>query len=237
MTPSQMDTDLHPGIANFAYFSMEIALDAEMPTYSGGLGVLAGDTLRSAADLHLPMVAVSLLHRKGYFHQTLDPQGNQSETPETWDPAVDLQHLPVTAVVSIEERQVEIGVWRYSITGATGHWVPVYLLDTCSSRNSPFDAALTDCLYGGDDHYRLCQEAVLGIGGCLILEKLGYQQIKSFHMNEGHSALLGLALLERQMEAAGPNASAAEAIDIVRRRCVFTTHTPVPAGNNRSLST
>ena len=233
MTPNQIETDLHPRMASVAYFSMEIALHAEIPTYSGGLGVLAGDTLRSAADLQLPMVAVSLLHRKGYFRQTLDPQGNQSESPETWDPVVHLEHLPVTAVVLVEGRHVEIGVWRYAVRGVSGHVVPVYLLDTCSSVNSPFDAALTDCLYGGDDHYRLCQEAVLGIGGCLILEKLGYEQIKSFHMNEGHSALLGLALLEREMEAAAPNTSAANAIDIVRRRCVFTTHTPVPAGNDR----
>jgi starch phosphorylase len=220
--------------ARVAYFSMEIALESSMPTYSGGLGVLAGDTIRSAADLEVPMVAVSLLHRQGYFYQRLDAQGRQSEEPVVWSVDDFLESLPERASVEIEGRSVQIRAWRYRVQGVTGFQVPVYLLDTNLSDNRPQDRQLTDALYAGDSAYRLSQEVVLGIGGIRILRALGYHQIVRFHMNEGHSALLVLALFAERLAAAGPAAVVnAEMIEAVRRQCVFTTHTPVPAGHDQ----
>ena len=217
-----------------AYFSMEIGLESGMPTYSGGLGVLAGDTIRSAADLDVPMVAVSLLHRRGYFFQRLDAQGRQSEEPVAW-PVNDFAELiDEQATVDIEGRPVHVRAWRYRVTGESGHVVPVYLLDTDVSENQPWDRTLTDVLYGGDDHYRLCQEVVLGIGGLRLLRALGYQDILRFHMNEGHAALLVLALMEEKLALQGQAESVpADLIDTVREQCVFTTHTPVPAGHDQ----
>jgi glycogen phosphorylase len=217
-----------------AYFSMEIALDPSMPTYSGGLGVLAGDTLRSAADLGVRMVAVTLLHRKGYFEQHLDTQGNQSESPVSWSPEDDLELMKPTASVTIEGREVKIRAWRHLVEGINGDVVPVYLLDTKLPANSPWDQTLTDHLYGGDLHYRLCQEVVLGMGGTEILPKLGHHHIATYHMNEGHSALLILALMEARLEGRGlRNIRRQEDVLAARRKCVFTTHTPVPAGHDQ----
>jgi glycogen phosphorylase len=211
-----------------AYFSMEIELEPDIPTYSGGLGVLAGDMLRSAADLGVPMVAVTLVHRKGYFRQKLDAGGQQSETDEEWSPEARLERLDAIVPVIIEGREVHVQAWKYTLCGADGHEVPVILLDTQVPGNSPSDAALTDHLYGDGESYRLCQEAVLGLGGIRMLSVLGLQGIRIFHMNEGHSSLLTLALLERQL--AGPRRPPTEDdINIVRKQCVFTTHTPVPA--------
>ncbi len=133
---------------------MEIALDASMPTYSGGLGVLAGDTLRAAADLALPVVAVTLAHRKGYFRQHLDRNGKQTESPNEWSPAEKLQALDERAWVTVEGRPVELRAWRFLVRGVTGHEVPVYLLDTSLPSNDEYDQALTDSLYGGDARYR-----------------------------------------------------------------------------------
>src|SRR5207248_173238 len=133
-----------------SYFSMEIALEPDIPTYSGGLGILAGDTLRSAADLGVPMVAVTLLHRKGYFQQRLDPAGNQYEEPQHWSPGEWLEEMPARAKVEIEGRPVAIRAWRYTVMGSTGENVPVYLLDTDLPENSHYDQRLTDHLYGGD---------------------------------------------------------------------------------------
>lgn len=217
-----------------AYFSMEIALDAATPTYAGGLGVLAGDTIRSAADLEVPLVAVTLLHRHGYFHQRLDAHGQQTEEPVAW--AVDdyLEPLDARVTVEIEGRTVHVSAWRYQVEGVTGFQVPVLLLDTQLEENAPGDRALTDHLYGGDLHYRLCQETILGLGGIMILRALGYRQIERYHLNEGHAALLILALLGERITATGENFStAASAIEAVRQQCVFTTHTPVPAGHDQ----
>lgn len=212
---------------------MEIALDAALPTYSGGLGVLAGDTLRSAADLAVPMVAVTLVYRKGYFRQHLDSRGNQTEEPSVWRPEEVLEPVTGSVSVSIEGRAVLVRAWRYWVHGVGGHGVPVYLLDTAVPQNSPWDQALTDHLYGGDIHYRLCQEAILGIGGVKLLEHLGYTGIASYHMNEGHSALLTLALLERQIGRSNLGLATEDDLQAVRRKCVFTTHTPVPAGHDQ----
>ena len=216
-----------------AYFSMEIALGPSMPTYSGGLGVLAGDTLRSAADLGVRMVAVTLLHHKGYFSQRLDDHGNQTESPAQWNPEEKLELMKPVVSVNIEGREVKVRAWRYLVEGIGGDVVPVYLLDTGLPENSPWDQTLTDFLYGGDLHYRLCQEALLGLGGVAILPKLGHHHISSYHMNEGHAALLVLALVEQRL--AGRNVRDARPDDLiaVRHKGVFTTHTPVPAGHDQ----
>jgi starch phosphorylase len=217
-----------------AYFSMEIGIDPGMPTYAGGLGVLAGDTIRSAADLEIPLAAVTLLHRRGYFYQRLDEQGWQREEPVAW-PINDFCHpIPQRVTVEIENRTVRVGAWQIRVRGETGGEVPVYLLDTDLPENEPWDRTLTDMLYGGDDRYRLCQEVVLGFGGYRLLRALGYSQIRRFHLNEGHAALLVLALLEEKLASrSSEHAVPADLIDAVREQCVFTTHTPVPAGHDQ----
>ena len=216
-----------------AYFSMEICLEQAIPTYSGGLGVLAGDTLRSAADLGVPEVAVTLLHRKGYFAQHLDADGQQTESPVSWSPEEVLELMDGRSTVIIEGRTVHVAAWKYAVKGVRGHEVPVFLLDTNLPENDDFDRTLTDYLYGGDEHYRLCQEIVLGMGGAGMLGALGYADGAIYHLNEGHSALLTLKLLEMQLDGRQPFELQDADLDAVRRRCVFTTHTPVPAGHDK----
>ena len=221
-----------PNSGQVAYFSMEIAIHPSMPTYSGGLGVLAGDTLRSAADLGVPVTAFTLLHRKGYFQQHLDSTGTQSEEVQPWNPADFCVEEPARVTVSIEDRIVTVRAWRYEMEGRFGHIVPIYLLDTDVDGNSGWDRGLTDHLYGGDTNYRLQQEIVLGMGGARMASALGLR-VNVYHMNEGHAALLTLALLESQL-GGGPLGAATDSdIQAVRRKCVFTTHTPVPAGHDR----
>jgi len=221
-----------PSSGHVAYFSMEIAINPAMPTYSGGLGVLAGDTLRSAADLGVPLIAFTLIHRKGYFQQHLDLTGLQTEEIQPWDPAKFCTEEPARATVAIEGRVVTLRTWRYDLQGSSGHVVPIYLLDTDIEENSGWDRGLTDHLYGGDTNYRLQQEIVLGMGGVRMASALGYR-VNVYHMNEGHAALLTMGLLERQL-GGGPLGAATEAdIEQVRKSCVFTTHTPVPAGHDR----
>src|SRR5437868_12415595 len=163
-----------PFAPNIAYFSMEICLEQGIPTYSGGLGVLAGDTLRSAADLRAPMRGITLVHRLGYFQQHLDENGVQTETPSTWKPESRLAEVPHTVTVEVEGRPVKVRAWRYDIRGVTDHVVPVYLLDTDLPENSEYDRTLTDTLYGGDSRYRLCQEVVLGLGGAALLAAMDF---------------------------------------------------------------
>jgi glycogen phosphorylase len=208
---------------------MEIAVAPQFPTYAGGLGVLAGDMLRSAADIGIPMVGVTLLHRKGYFHQQLDGKGRQSERPEEWHPETVLEPIEPIVPLNLNGQRVNIRAWRYSIEGITGHKVPVYFLDTDLPDNPSWERTLTNNLYGGDERYRLCQEAVLGIAGVRFLRGLGHKHIVRFHMNEGHSALLALALLEEIVGKPNLGSATNEEIEAVRRQCVFTTHTPVPA--------
>jgi starch phosphorylase len=222
-----------PNSPRVAYFSMEIALEPDIPTYSGGLGILAGDTLRSAADLGVPLCAVTLCYRKGYFRQILDAAGNQFEKPQDWAPEQQLTETKYRVDVEIEGRQVAIRAWKYTITGVSGDFVPVYLLDTDLPENSEYDRALTDSLYGGDQRYRLAQEIVLGFGGFRLLEKLYPGQLEAYHMNEGHSALLSLGLLERRLDQSFAGRLKQLDIDGVRDMCIFTTHTPVPAGHDQ----
>ncbi len=216
-----------------AYFTMEIGLTAEIPTYSGGLGVLAGDTTRAAADLGMPMIAVTLLYRHGYFRQQLDEDGNQTEGPVEWKPEEVLRPVSKRVTVEIEGREVAVRAWRHTVEGVFGNHVNVLFLDTDLEENDPWDRTLTDNLYGGDLRYRLAQETVLGIGGVKLLEALGLNGNLIYHMNEGHSALLALGLLEQKLGEQGPREVSEEEIDWVRGRCVFTTHTPVPAGHDK----
>jgi starch phosphorylase len=216
-----------------AYFSMEICLEQAIPTYSGGLGVLAGDTLRSAADLGVPLVAVTLLHRKGYFEQHLDASGQQTEQPVHWSPEKVLERVDARSTVLIEGREVQVRAWKYTVKGVRGHEVPVYLLDTNLPENSEWDRTLTDTLYGGDEHYRLCQEIVLGMGGAALLLSMGIDGDSIYHLNEGHSALLTLQLLERELDGRQHFELDDADLETVRQRCIFTTHTPVPAGHDK----
>ncbi|MFH1032548.1 MAG: alpha-glucan family phosphorylase [Chloroflexota bacterium] len=215
-----------------AYFSMEFGIDAAIPTYTGGLGILAGDAIRAAADLGLPAVGVTLLHRKGYFHQHLDACGNQSESDACWTPETFLEKLPLRVRVSIAGRPVQVQAWRYLVRSEFGHTVPIYFLDTCLPENTPWDQSLTDHLYGGDARYRLGQETVLGFGGIAMLRALGYLKIQAYHMNEGHSALVPLALMEEQTWGRGLPAMEPIDREAVIRHCVFTTHTPLPVGHD-----
>ncbi len=212
---------------------MEIALEPAMPTYSGGLGVLAGDTIRSAADLKVPMVAVTLLHRKGYFNQKLDPSGWQTDSPAEWPVEKFCRELPAHANVLIEGREVKLRAWQFTVKGITDHEIPVILLDTDLPLNSEWDRTLTNFLYGGDAHYRLCQEAVLGMGGVRMLRALEYRNIQRFHMNEGHASLLTLELLSEQALRHASRVFNHEHVEAVQKQCVFTTHTPVPSGHDQ----
>jgi starch phosphorylase len=218
--------DIQWAARRVAYFSMEVALSNEIPTYSGGLGVLAGDTLRSCADLRIPMVGVSLVHRRGYFRQEIQNDW-QLEHDATWDPRGLLDEVGLRVGVEIDGRQVQVRGWVYLVTGSSGFPVPVLLLDTNVEDNRPDDRRITDHLYGGDDRLRLAQEIVLGIGGIRLLRALGCTGLRTFHLNEGHAALAPLELLR--------TASPSEDSDFraVRNRTVFTTHTPVAAGHDQ----
>jgi glycogen phosphorylase len=219
-----------------AYFSMEVGLDFDVPTYSGGLGVLAGDTLKSAADLGLPVVAVSLLYHQGYFKQLLDESGAQQEELVEWKPADFMTKLDGEVSVKICGENVQIGCWRYDIIGVTGESVPVYFLDVNLSANTELMRRLSNQLYGGDQSYRLMQEAVLGLGGVLWLKKLQLLMPADrsilCHMNEGHAALLTLGLLEH-FSASSDERNWGQYLETVKENCIFTTHTPVQAGHDR----
>jgi len=204
-----------------------------MPTYSGGLGVLSGDTLRAAADLGVPVVAVTLLYRQGFFRQHLAADGHQTEDQPVWDPERYLEAVPQRVSLEVEGRRVVIRAWLYRLRGVNGDEVPIYMLDTDMPENAPEDAALTGLLYGGDQRYRLRQEALLGFGGVAMLRALGYRELETYHMNEGHSALLTLALLYEEEPGRPAGWTDPAKMAAVRSKCVFTTHTPVPAGHDR----
>ncbi len=197
-----------------AYFSMEFGVDEKLPIYSGGLGVLAGDHLKAAAELGIPLVGVGLLYRGGYFKQGLDEAGRQTEEYQPVDPqALGLVREDVTVQVELDGQEISANIWRYDVGS-----VRLYLLEV---------EWLTDALYGGDREHRIRQELLLGVGGVRALSALGIEPTV-FHMNEGHSAFLAI---ERVRELVADGEEPAEAIEQVRRTTVFTTHTPVPAGN------
>ncbi len=206
----------HGGERDFlaAYFCLEFGLDESLPIYSGGLGVLAGDHLKAAADLGIPMVGVGLLYRDGYFRQRLDAAGRQVEDAQPVDPAgLGLARETVTVELELDGEAVEAAVWRVDVGS-----VPLYLLDA---------PGLTDSLYGGDREHRIRQELLAGVGGVRALAALGHEPTV-FHMNEGHCAFLALERVRGLVEGGLPRD---EAIELVRASTVFTTHTPVPAGN------
>ncbi len=210
------------GKPKIAYFSMEIGIDEHIPTYSGGLGVLAGDTIKSCADLNVPLVGVTLLSEKGYFYQKLDKDGNQKELPINFSVPDFLKLLPIKTKINIENREVILQSWLYQYKGINGYIIPVFFLDSNVTENDPWDRELTKYLYGGDKRYRLAQEIILGIGGVRMLKNLGYITIDKYHMNEGHAALGTLELYKELKN-----------IEKVREQCVFTTHTPVAAGHDQ----
>jgi len=212
----------NPQERKVAYFSMEVGLRPEIPTYSGGLGILAGDTLKSFADLNVPAVGVTLLYTKGYFHQDIDAEGNQIEVPVEWNPSDVMTLLTDKVTIEIEGRTVLIQAWVYPVEGIAGYTVPVLFLDTNIDTNAPEDREISAYLYGGDERYRLKQEIVLGFGGAHMLQLLDHDNLEAYHMNEGHAALLTLDLMDRYQQD----------LEKVKSLCVFTTHTPVPAGHD-----
>jgi glycogen phosphorylase len=220
--------------SQIAYFSMEMALRPEMHTYSGGLGGLAGDTARSAADLDLPMVFVTLISREGYLRQEIDDEGRQVDHPDPWEPADWAAPLGAMVAIPVEGRQVWVRPWLHVLTCPIGHSVPVLLLDTRLDQNSSEDRSITDRLYGGDAELRLKQEMVLGLGGEMLLQALGFK-IETYHLNEGHAALLAAARLRRypRMRRLSTGDVLDYDADRVRESCVFTTHTPVEAGHDQ----
>ena len=201
-----------------AYFSMEFGIHERLPIYSGGLGVLAGDHLKAAAELGVPVAGVGLLYTGGYFRQGIDKSGRQTEDYQPVDPeAVGLVREDVSVTVELAGETIEAAVWRKDVASAVGV-VPLYLLEV---------DWLTDALYGGDREHRIRQELLLGVGGVRALSALGIEP-NVFHLNEGHSAFLQL---ERLRALVADGADTDDALETIRRSSVFTTHTPVPAGN------
>lgn len=211
-----------PASRTIAFFSVEIAVHSRGPAHSG-LGVLAGDMLRSCADLDIPIVALTLLAHHGQPRQVVDADGRQSEPPTAWGPGKDSKRLAVTADVEIEGRRVRVGAWQFDVQGARGYLVPIYFLDTDFPENAAADRRLSGAAYGGDARDRLAQAIVLGIGGRRILRALGYASIEKLHLHEGHAALAAWDLL-REL---GTDFGAA------RARCVLTTHAPLATGRDR----
>ena len=214
-----------------AYFSAEYGLDETLPIYSGGLGILSGDHLKSASDLGIPLVGVGLLYKNGYFNQKIESYGVQKSEYKN----IDLANLPIYSVknqdgndliisVKVQDRDLYLKVWKIMV-GRT----KLYLLDSDIPENSVQDREITLKLYGGDQETRICQEIVLGIGGVKLLQELGLKPT-IYHMNEGHSSFLTIELIRQVMEE--KNVAFDVARDIVGSRTVFTTHTPVPAGND-----
>jgi len=205
-----------------AYFSAEIGISAKLPTYSGGLGVLAGDHIKAAADAELPMCAVTLLYKEGYFKQRIDDEGHQTEAYPQFDPNPLLIKLPIKFTLPLRKREVWIQVYEYRHKGLSDHDIPIYFLDTNVEENFYDDQIITMRLYSGDKDHRILQEAILGFGGIKLLEELKYDNIETYHMNEGHASFIIMQLL-RKFEGNSEE---------VRKRCHFTTHTPVPAGHD-----
>jgi starch phosphorylase len=228
-----MTPEINKDEMKVAYFSMEIAIKNDIKSYSGGLGVLAGDTLKAAADLKVPMMGITLLNNKGYFKQIINENGEQEERIDDYDLS-ELNKLDINTTVNIKGDQVKINVWEYKIKGYQDHIVPVYFLDTDLEENKEEYRSLTGQLYGGDQKYRLMQEIVLGRGGVKVLPLLGYENIEKYHLNEGHAGLATVELLTKfKPKIFSLNSERGQkAVEELRKKCVFTTHTPVKAGHD-----
>jgi glycogen phosphorylase len=181
----------------------------------------------------VPVVAISLLHRAGHFQQRFDATGWQREEPVEWKVEQFLAEMPARTTLTIEGRKLCLRCWKYEVQGIGGFSVPVYLLDTDVPENSEWDRKLTSVLYGGDSRYRLCQEVILGVGGVRMLRALGYEGIDRFHMNEGHASLLTLELMQEEVRKTERSHISVSDLASVRQQCIFTTHTPVPAGHDQ----
>lgn len=203
-----------------AYFSMEFMLESDIPTYAGGLGVLAGDLLRSCADMEVPVVGVSLVYYDNMSRQIIR-DGKQMYESLVWHKNDQLTKLPNRVEVTIKGQKVMVCVWRYDIVGVNGYVVPVYLLDTDFLDNNSYARGITKSLYEGSQ--RLAQEILLGVGGVKMLRELGYTDIKTFHMNEGHASFVPIGLLSENDYKD----------EKVKPHCVFTTHTPIPEGHDK----
>ncbi|MFW6286120.1 MAG: alpha-glucan family phosphorylase [Nanoarchaeota archaeon] len=206
-----------------AYLSAEIGITENIKTYSGGLGILAGETIKTMADLEVPFCAVTLLYKKGYFKQNIDDSNRQLEVDDNWDYESLLKDINKKVKVNISGEDVFIKIWKFDYKGLTGHIVPIYFLDTKLDENPQWAQDLTDYLYMGD---RISQEIILGIGGLRALNYLDLN-IEKYHMNEGHSAFLTLELYKQLGYTIGWDDG------LVKERCVFTTHTPIPAGHDK----
>jgi len=218
--------------AALAYFSPEFGISEVMPQYSGGLGVLAGDHLKAASDLGVPLVGVGLFYRSGYFRQILTADGRQQESYPAFNPhelplelLTDADGKPLLVSVGLPDATLHAQIWRAEVGR-----VPLLLLDSDVDENAPAERAVTDRLYGGGGEHRLRQEILLGIGGVRALDLLG-TRAEVFHTNEGHAGFLGLERIRRLVQEEGLDA--ATAIEAVRAGTIFTTHTPVPAGIDR----
>ena len=205
-----------------AYFSAEIGISSSIPTYSGGLGVLAGDHIKAAGDAGISMCAITLLYKEGYFKQRIDEEGVQTETYPRFDPDPLIKQLDLNFSIQLRNRKVFIQVFKFEYVADSGDRVPIFFLDTDTDKNIDEDRCITHRLYSGDKDHRILQESVLGFGGIKLLQKLEQNSIKTYHMNEGHCSFLVLSLLRHFKGDA----------DKVKSLCHFTTHTPVPAGHD-----
>src|SRR4030065_1246927 len=195
---------------------MEIGLSNDIHSYNGGLGFPAGDVIRSSADLGSPLVGITLVSKKGHFKQEITSDGKQVEHPDQWEPSEHMQLLSTEVKVQIQKRDVAVKSWLYTVKSQKGGVVSVYFLDTDLEGNNPEDREITSFLYGGDERYRLKQEIVLGIGGGKMMDALGLG-VRKYHMNEGHSSLLALELLQKN----------GRDIEKVSNLCVFTMQHPL----------
>ncbi|MHA1498844.1 MAG: alpha-glucan family phosphorylase [Promethearchaeota archaeon] len=206
-----------------AYISMEIGIDSSIPTYSGGLGVLSGDTVRSAADLEIPMVAVCLCYSSGYFYQLFNEKGEQKEKEIEWNYFYEFEKIAKPITIKIEDKEVLVTAWLYKVIGQSGHIIPIYLLTTDVEGNEDWMKKMTGSLYDSTSRWnRIVQEQILGIGAVKLLKSLGYKSLEVYHLNEGHGSFSIVELFNSLGD-----------LEKVKESVVFTTHTPVPAGHDK----
>ena len=208
-------------MGHVGYFTAEIGLWSELHTYSGGLGVLAGDHVKSAADAEIDLIGITLLYREGYGRQHIDQDGNQSESFAAIDPADHLIDTGLELMLPLDGTTIYSRIWKVEVVGITGHIVPVYFLDTHHPKNSDYHSMLGARLYGGDDEVRIRQEYLLGVGGLRLLNLLRIE-LDGLHLNEGHCTFALLELLNKGWTR-----------NDLGKKVLFTTHTPVPAGHDR----
>ena len=206
-----------------AYISMEIGIESSIPTYSGGLGVLSGDTMRSAADLGIPMVAICLCYSSGYFYQLFNEKGEQKEKEIEWNYFYEFEKISAPITIKIETKEVLVTAWLYKMIGQSGHIIPIYLLTTDVEGNENWMKKMTGSLYDSTSSWnRIVQEQILGIGAVKLLKSQGFNNLKVYHLNEGHGSFSIVELFNNLGD-----------LEKVKESVVFTTHTPVPAGHDK----